>query len=67
MGAAEFARSNQPMLFTQILSLLDILRPYLFVKNPVRKFFILKSLRILKFKSLRIAFNDYWIIGKKCS
>ncbi|XP_065065814.1 integrator complex subunit 1-like [Rhopilema esculentum] len=35
MGATEFARSNQPMLFTQILSLLDILRPYLFVKNPV--------------------------------
>ena len=37
----EFSHANQMMLFTQVLSLLDILRPFIFVKNQVSKSIII--------------------------
>eukprot|EP00794_Sanderia_malayensis_P009153 gene9152-10125_t len=35
IGASEFKRANQIILYTQILSLLDLLRPYIFIKNQI--------------------------------
>jgi len=35
IGSSEFNASNQLVLFAQVLSLLDLLRPYIFLQNPV--------------------------------
>lgn len=35
LGSSAFSNTNQLMLFTQVLSLLDLLRPYIFLQTPV--------------------------------